>query len=479
MSFRLARALCLLPLVLAPACRRAHVHGAGCEAGLVPEAPPARAQQPVAEAPPKPAKAPKEPAGEALTAAEALATFDETWQRIHDTHFDPRFNGVDWQAARAELRPRAEAARTRAELRGVLDDLLGRLGQSHFGVIPSEALPEVGAGPADQSGGLGFDVRLREGRLLVTSLDPAGSAAAAGVKLGWSVLAIDAFDAGALLASMEAAAATLGPRKLAFNAWSVARGHVVGPTGTRATVRFQDGDGRSVELQLERKQRDVTVHEFGPNLPPFYLEFRAEERTRGAKRLGLIAFSNWFLPVMKPLDEAVERLRTCDGIVLDLRGNTGGAAAMTMGVAGHFFRESTRLGSMLTRDSTIHILAIPRLTNAAGQRVEPFAGPVAIVVDETTGSASEVLAGGMQSVGRARVFGEPSAGAVLPAVTTRLPNGDTLLHALGDFETARGTRLEGDGVLPDEPVPLTRAALLAGRDPALEAALDWLASAPR
>jgi len=85
----------------------------------------------------------------------------------------------------------------------------------------------------------------------------------------------------------------------------------------------------------------------------------------------------------------------------------------------------------------------------------------------------------MQDAGRARVFGETSAGAALPATTTQLPNGDSLMHATGDFVTSTGTRLEGRGVVPDEVVPLRRADLLAGRDPQLEAALTWILSQAR
>jgi carboxyl-terminal processing protease len=95
-------------------------------------------------------------------------------------------------------------------------------------------------------------------------------------------------------------------------------------------------------------------------------------------------------------------------------------------------------------------------------------------VDGLSGSASECFTGGMQSLGRARVFGQVSMGQALPALFDRLPNGDVLIHAYGDFVTADGTRLEGRGVIPDEVVPLTREALAAGRDPALEAALAWI-----
>lgn len=474
----------LAPLLLS-ACQRPHVCASGCEAGIVAGSPPGAAAlepqgEPEPSVEPAPAAAsvrqdskPAVTASGELTPAAALAAFDQAWQTIHDTHFDPTFHGVDWDALKAELRPRAEAARTRDELREVIGEMLGRLGQSHFAVFPSSALPEEDTGERDQSGGLGFEVRLRDGRLLVTALEPDGAAAAAGVKTGWCVTRIGRLDVAQMLARLGEAP-DLGPRKVAFTLWASAMARVHGQIGSHETVAFLDGEDRPRELELERRKRDVSAHEVGPTLPTFYLEFHARQLERGGKRIGWLAFSNWFLPVMQPLNEALEGMHACDGIVIDLRGNTGGAVAMTMGIAGHFFGEMKKLGVMLTRDSKMNILAIPHKVDASGERIEPFAGPLAILVDETTGSASEAFAGGMQALGRARIFGATTAGAVLPAVTTRLPNGDSLLHALGDFETSAGTRLEGVGVVPDTVVPLTRAELLAGRDPVLEAALDWI-----
>lgn len=481
---RIRLSLSLLALLLS-ACRGPHVCAGACEAGIVAAqsgGSPA-AEEDVAEPEPRAesqgAKAQDAKtattASDELTQAAALAAFDEAWQTIHDTHFDPTFHGVDWDALKAELRPRAGEARTRDELRGILTEMLGRLGQSHFAVFPSSALPEEDTGERDQSGGLGFEVRLRDGRLLVTSVEADGAAAAAGVKPGWCVTRIGRMEVAEMLARLGEAP-DLGPRKVAFTLWAGAMARVHGRIGSHETVAFLDGEDQPRELELERRKRDVSAHEVGPTLPTFYLEFHTGQLERAGKRVGWLAFSNWFLPVMQPLNEALEGMHGCDGIVIDLRGNTGGAVAMTMGIAGHFFGEMKKLGVMMTRDSRMNILAIPHKVNAAGARIEPFGGPLAILVDETTGSASEAFAGGMQSLGRARVFGATTAGAVLPAVTTRLPNGDSLLHALGDFETSTGTRLEGVGVVPDVPVPLTRAELLGGRDPVLEAALDWITS---
>ena len=120
--------------------------------------------------------------------------------------------------------------------------------------------------------------------------------------------------------------------------------------------------------------------------------------------------------------KAMDQFRSADGIVIDLRGNPGGLAAMIMGLAGHFVSERATLGVMKTRQSEMKFPANPRLVNAAGDRVEPYKGPVAILVDGMTGSASECFSGGLQSLGRARVFGQTSMGQALPALFDRLPN---------------------------------------------------------
>jgi carboxyl-terminal processing protease len=85
----------------------------------------------------------------------------------------------------------------------------------------------------------------------------------------------------------------------------------------------------------------------------------------------------------------------------------------------------------------------------------------------------------MQESARARLFGARTAGQALPAAALRLPTGDVLMHVIGDFTTARGTRIEGRGVTPDEPVPLRLADVLAGRDPARDAALAWIDASRR
>jgi carboxyl-terminal processing protease len=89
-----------------------------------------------------------------------------------------------------------------------------------------------------------------------------------------------------------------------------------------------------------------------------------------------------------------------------------------------------------------------------------------------------VFAAGLQAIGRARVFGQPSAGRALPSTFISLPNGDILQVATGRLADPNGRAIEGEGVAPDVVVPLDRAALATGRDPVIDAALRWIESGP-
>ena len=283
-------------------------------------------------------------------------------------------------------------------------------------------------------------------------------------------MSIDDYDMDEVL---DAARESPEERPLEVEMWLRVMARLSGSTGSVKRAQFLDGGGGNRTVEIELGPNPGSPVRFG-NFPTFFNRFHSRRVTSDSLEVGLIWFNNWMVPAIAQVDRAVDEFRELDGIVVDLRGNTGGLGAMVMGVAGHFYEVRTPLGTMKTRRNELEFFANPRLSDRAGNRVRPFAGPVAILTDEITASASEMFAGGMQTTGRVRVFGETTMGAVLPAVTDLLPSGDVLYHALGDFTTAKGESLEGVGVIPDERVLLSRDDLLAGRDLSLVAALRWI-----
>lgn len=409
-----------------------------------------------------------------ITPALAAETFDTAWSAIDRTLWDTAVANSTWRRAREELRPRAAQARTVQELRRVLNDALGRLPYSHFGLIPAEVQQGIG-GDEDRAGDAGIDLRLVDGRLLVTHVEPGGPAAAAGVRTGWAVEAVGQRTARQMLEMVNRIPGASEPRKRQHFAWQAGTAAFRGAPGSSLRVRFQDGRGRSVTKDLTLRTPRVMTEKFG-GLPR--LEVRLDTHRAplpGGGSAGVVRFNYWMPVVVEGLNAAVDSFRALDGMVIDLRGNLGGAGFLAPGFAGHFTERADTLGVMRMRATTLNFIINPRRVDTRAQPVRPFAGPVAVLTDAMTASTSEFFAGGLRQLGRVRVFGEPTMGAALPAWTRKLPNGDVLMHAVADFTGPRGMRWEGGGVVPDVLVPPTRQALLAGRDPALEAALQWIA----
>ena len=117
-------------------------------------------------------------------------SFEQVWKTVRDKHWDPKLNGVDWQAVHDELRPKVERAATMEEAREAMSNMLRRLKQTHFGIFPGEAYKELDqADDTEKSspseGDPGIDLRVVDGHALVTFAAPESPAAAQGVKPGW------------------------------------------------------------------------------------------------------------------------------------------------------------------------------------------------------------------------------------------------------------------------------------------------------
>jgi carboxyl-terminal processing protease len=396
-----------------------------------------------------------------------LAAFDAVWRTINDTYHDPAFGGLDWAAVRAELRPRAEHATSADEQRAAIREMLARLGRSHFSLLtattPAAELPR---GP----GTVPFDARLTPAGLLVTRIH---AGVVVPVAPGDTILRIESHEVDALLAGIDPG----DPRRLELS-WRRVMHALSGEPATPVTLTVR---------ALSSEPRVVVVNRVVPpgeqvtlgNLPPLRTHLEAIERTTASgRRVGVVRFNIWMAPVAEPFAQAIDRFRNADGLVIDLRGNPGGLADMIRGLAGHLVNEPAVLGRMRMRDLDLEFRVNPRRSTTDGRAVEPYAGPVAILIDELTASASECFAGGLQALGRAHIVGTRSAGQALPAATRQLVSGDVLLYAVGDFVTSTGVRLEGAGVEPDIVVPVTSEALLKGWD-AEAAAIDWIDHAPR
>ncbi len=419
--------------------------------------------------------------GTKILHAKTDPSFEYAWQVLRDTYFDTNFHGLNWQGIHDELSPKAALTRSPDQLRPILEDMLSRLGRSHLAIIPAarHSEPELGARTSAEmllnkpvgSGTLGLGLRLLDSNLVVTAVTPHSSAANIGIKTGWTLQSIDGVNLPQLLAELPSDHAF---KKNSFLAWNLGEHAQRGDANSIANVTLLDGADQLQTLKVTRIALPGQPVALG-HFPPLHTLFTNRWLdTAGPQRMGYIHFNFWMLPAGIAFDHAIEEMKSADGLVIDMRGNLGGLAAMVMGVGGHFVTNRQDLGVMLTRDNQLHLYANPRTVNPSGDSTQPYAGPLAILTDEISASAAELFAGGMQSMGRARIFGRPTAGQALPATFTKLPNQDLLYHAFADFILPNGLRLEAKGVIPDEWIPLRRSDLIDNRDAPLEAAVAWI-----
>ena len=390
-----------------------------------------------------------------------VALFDEVWQTVNDAYYDPAFGGLDWAGVKKELRPKAEGSASMSETRRIITEMLGRLKQSHFVLIAAGGSSSEVAlrGPAN----VAIDVRPLNGEIVITRVAENSPASRAGLAPGQRIVSIDG----------RLTAASSGESPL--NLWRRANAVLHGSPDSPAALAVLTPDGRTLNITVARTSEPGESVQFS-NLGALRVRVDQRlERTPAGKRVGVIGFNIWMPQVNEPIAAAIDKFRAGDGLIFDLRGNPGGLAGMMVGLAGQILDTPGLIGTMRTRQvPRLEFVANPRRSTLDGRSVTPFAGPVAIIVDELTASASECFAGGLQDLGRVRVFGRTSMGAALPASTKRLSNGDVLEYVVGDFVTSKGRSLEGTGVVPDEAQPLSIASLARGEDAPVNAALAWI-----
>jgi len=393
----------------------------------------------------------------------AVATFDSLWSKVRSTYVDTAFVANEWVRVRDSLRPRAQLITTRPELDRLLNDALHHIHDSHFYLIPARvASTRAESASGGGKGSTGLAVRVAEGKVVAWRVEEKSPAWSAGLRAGQTITAIEGKNTDSAIRNVLAMPPQAQPLELAnmlhgFNG-------ILNPAVDDTVDLTVEPSKR---FRLAAVQGEGKLSQFG-NLPAIAALVRTSKIPTANGCVGVIEFNIW-LPELGPeLEKAVNDVRSCDGIVVDLRGNPGGLGAMVMGFGGYFMDTTQSLGTMRSRFVKLNFVINPRAV--------VFKGPLAILIDPMSASTSEIFAAGMQRIGRARVFGEPSAAAALPAMMERLPSGDVFVHAVADFTDPAGKRVEGVGVVPDEIVSLKIADLAQGRDAPLDHAVRWIAS---
>jgi C-terminal processing protease CtpA/Prc len=369
-----------------------------------------------------------------------------------------QLKGIDWDAVGRELLPRADSAQTEEQFGLLVLELVARLEDSHAVVLEGSARPpDPGLPEWDPGIACLIDDRDRPVIYVVGRSTPAWSA---GVRPGMTVVSVNDVPAAEAIAKwMKRLRTYFGYSSERYLKYDAARMFLRQKVqGTPVTLALEDVNGHRSEVKLAATFRRwyiprlpvprAGINDGGPDV----------SSARCQDGIGYILVRRIRPGLEASLDKAIQSLSPMKGLILDVRGNSGGG-----------FDTSTAFQNFEP--------APEKAASQAGKDARPrYAGPIALLIDERCISAGEGWASWFIARKRARVFGTATAGASSRKATYTLQNG--LYKVVIPVKAYTGfldRPIERRGLEPDVEVRCTAKDLAQGKDTVLEAAVGWLA----
>ncbi|MEJ2013483.1 MAG: S41 family peptidase [Anaerolineales bacterium] len=267
--------------------------------------------------------------------------------------------------------------------------------------------------------GVGLEVQVKNGQIVIVAPIDGSPAKKAGLKPGEIITGVDGQDIKGL---------TLG---------QVVQ-KIMGPAGTSVTLTIEDPrTGQTNDVKLQRATieiQNVTWH----MLPG----------TR-VVHLRIAAFSKG---VTQDLQQALQDIQgqDYDGLILDLRSNPGGLLDEAVGVSSEFLSSGYVLK---VRNAQGEITPIAVLPGGTATEVKMVA-----LINGGTASAAEIVSGALQSAQRAVLIGETTFGTGTVLNQFPLSDGSALMLATEEWLTPDGKSIWHNGITPDVQVTLPAGA---------------------
>ena len=183
----------------------------------------------------------------------------------------------------------------------------------------------------------------------------------------------------------------------------------------------------------------------------------------GGPRIGYVRVTQFSEPTGKEFARALDDLEKqgLDGLVLDLRFNPGGLLGSAVEVAGEFLPGGSLVAYTEGRSPNAS-----RRYLAPGKGRKPHEYPVAVLVNGSSASGAEIVAGALKDTGRALLVGETTFGKGSVQSVVSLPDGSAVRLTTAKYFTPGKQLIHGKGVTPHIIATMTaaeEAELLAAR----------------
>lgn len=360
------------------------------------------------------------PAGQASTPKklqDLFVPFWQTWDLIHQEYVD--------QPVDDELL-----------MRGAIRGMLEALGDPHTSYLDPEEYQSLSTQLQGEESyeGIGAWVDPSQDYLTIISAMPGSPAEKVGLRTGDKIIAIDGED----MTGIDG---------------ELVRKRVLGPAGSTVTLTILRTGKDPFDVEITRAE--ITV----PSVDSHMLD-------SDIAYVRVIIFAD---NTKDELEKALKVLMEQNprGLILDLRGNGGGYLESAIDVASEFISK----GVIVTEeygDGTRRSFDARR----GGLATDI---PMVVLINEGSASASEIVAGAIQDLGRGQLVGVKSFGKGSVQIPTPLKNNEGAVRiTVARWLTPNGRTIHGTGLTPNVEVTISEEDFANNRDPQLDKAVDIL-----
>lgn len=353
--------------------------------------------------------------------------FEKNWQTIKNEYYDSSFNHQHWSRWKNHYRNKIKTA---DDVKVATESMLASLDDPYSRYLNKEEFVKQNTNIASKIYGIGVSIVSTGGKIKIINVIEQTPAQFADLKNGDIILAVNGKDINGLSVSQVS-------------------GMVKGAPNTLVSLDILRGDTKLTK-QIIRKEIAIKS-----------IKSSVEDK------IGYIQISS-FISSTVPNEflEALENTSKAKGLIIDLRGNTGGLLSNAVFIANLFIDEG-RLVSIVGRNGYRYDV-MAQNTNVDINK------PVVILVDSTSASATEILAGAMKDYHRAKLVGSRTYGKAMVQKIIPMPNETGLNLTIAKYLTPHGSDINKRGISPDLRVNFTKSDMETRTDSQLEKAKDIL-----
>lgn len=353
--------------------------------------------------------------------------FEKNWQTIKNEYYDSGFNRQHWNRWKNHYQNKIKTA---DDVKVATETMLASLNDPYSRFLSKEEFAKQNTNISSKIYGIGVSIVNDGGKIKIINVIEQSPAQFADLKNGDIILAVNGKD---------------------INGFSISQvsNIVKGPQNTLVSIDILRGD---LKLTKQIIRKEIALKSIKSSIED---------------EIGYIQISS-FISSTVPNEflEALENTSKAKGLIIDLRGNTGGLLSNAVFIA-NLFIDNGRLVSIVGRNGYRYDV-MAQNTNVDINK------PVVILVDNTSASATEILAGAMKDYHRAKLVGTRTYGKGMVQKIIPMPNETGLNLTIAKYLTPHGSDINKRGISPDLRVNFTKRDLETRTDSQLEKAKDIL-----